>query len=59
MKFRKDIAKVAKDISPYQNIPRTFINYFLDLQGRDAWYLIKEWEGLPNSEILKKPIKDK
>jgi hypothetical protein len=59
MKFRKDVAKAAENMSPYQDISETFINYFLDLQGRDAWYLMKEWVGLPNSEILKGPMKDK
>jgi hypothetical protein len=57
MKSRKDIAKAAEGMSLYQDIPGTFINYFLNLQGRDAWYLKKEWENLPNSEILQGPIK--
>jgi hypothetical protein len=42
MKSKKDIAKAAEGMSPYQNISGTFINYFLDLQGKDAWYLKKE-----------------
>jgi hypothetical protein len=42
IKFRKNIAKAAKSMSPYQDIPKTFTNYLLDLQGRDAWYLIKK-----------------
>jgi transposase InsO family protein len=57
MKSRKDVAKAAEGMSPYQDTPGTFTNYLLDLQGRDAWCLMKEWEGLPNSEILKGPMR--
>jgi hypothetical protein len=59
MKFRKDVAKAAESMSPYQDIPRTFTNYLLNLQERDAWYLRKEWKSLLNSEILQGPIKGK
>jgi hypothetical protein len=42
IKFRKDVAKAAEGMSPYQNISGIFTNYLLDLQGRDAWCLKKK-----------------